>query len=468
MPTDQSSRARHSDWFLIALDGDMVIKLGDSLVIGEDDAGDLMLNPEHDQGLIRLTVSARELQLQILALEMTLRQKGLPSVQYLSFERPESIRLNFPNNSLIVASEFAPGARPGVQREIALVPTGTPTLVMERLREPIIIVEEPQQATGEVEASDESLPDDIMELIEDPADDPLRWQAGIESDVPDESGDFPVETSIDSPTAAPIHVSEGQLRDDPALEQRPSEIAGQQQSGTPGTAATPRPARRIRLWLRWILIAVLLLAVVPLPLQWAGRDLGVLSSPAMDAVQSLLGPASGPAEQSAPLDSEAADRPITEPQTGADGQRAVDPAPPPQATSKPDLPAPDPIRERQADSPAVLETLLMEAQRLYSSGAIVAPVEYNAVGLLERILYTDPTNERALELMYQCATRMLNRARAARAGGNEYAARNLVEEVLGFHPDFPEAHQLLESWSQPSQNEVDGAGPGRQESTTNP
>jgi hypothetical protein len=63
---------------------------------------------------------------------------------------------------------------------------------------------------------------------------------------------------------------------------------------------------------------------------------------------------------------------------------------------------------------------------------------------------------------------MLNRARAARAGGNEYAARNLVEEVLGFHPDFPEAHQLLESWSQPSQNEVDGAGPGRQESTTNP
>jgi hypothetical protein len=76
MPTDQSSRARHSDWFLIALDGDMVIKLGDSLVIGEDDAGDLMLNPEHDQGLIRLTVSARELQLQILALEMTLRQKG--------------------------------------------------------------------------------------------------------------------------------------------------------------------------------------------------------------------------------------------------------------------------------------------------------------------------------------------------------------------------------------------------------
>jgi hypothetical protein len=68
--------------------------------------------------------------------------------------------------------------------------------------------------------------------------------------------------------------------------------------------------------------------------------------------------------------------------------------------------------------------------------------ERNAVRVLTEILRADPDNEAAMQLMYQCASELVAEASAARDAGDEYQARNLVEEVLAFHPSHPGALDL--------------------------
>jgi len=121
----------------------------------------------------------------------------------------------------------------------------------------------------------------------------------------------------------------------------------------------------------------------------------------------------------------------------------IDPIPPTQTLP---VPLADASDAELAASAAAVETLLAEAQTLFDADSIVTPGR-NAVKALIQLLTLDPSNEAGLRLMYLSAARLLDQARAAHAAGDEYLARNLVEEVLGFHPEFAEAKDLLSSWS---------------------
>ena len=59
----------------------------------------------------------------------------------------------------------------------------------------------------------------------------------------------------------------------------------------------------------------------------------------------------------------------------------------------------------------------------------------------------DPSNEEGLRLMYRSAVTLIEEAEAAHAAGDNFLARNLVEDVLGFHPEFDDARALLDSWT---------------------
>ena len=85
---------------------------------------------------------------------------------------------------------------------------------------------------------------------------------------------------------------------------------------------------------------------------------------------------------------------------------------------------------------------MAQAEALFLAGSIVWPVDQNAVKILEQILYQDPHHAGALQLIFRCADQLMNEAKAAQAAGDVYAARNLVEEVLAFHPQYEEARIL--------------------------
>jgi hypothetical protein len=74
---------------------------------------------------------------------------------------------------------------------------------------------------------------------------------------------------------------------------------------------------------------------------------------------------------------------------------------------------------------------------LLSAGTIYDVGERNAVQALTEILRADPDNEQAMQLMYQCASQLVADAAAARDAGEDYQARNLVEEVLGSPQTIP-------------------------------
>ena len=58
------------------------------------------------------------------------------------------------------------------------------------------------------------------------------------------------------------------------------------------------------------------------------------------------------------------------------------------------------------------------------------------------LLQDDPTNQTARMLLDQCAELLIAEAQAAQLQGDYYNARNLLEEVLAFHPNHPVASRL--------------------------
>jgi len=432
MQTNQPSLARRPDWFLIALGGDMVLKLSDSLDIGEDATGDLVLNPSNSASLVRVSISDNELSLRARALNMTLSQAGLASLQHLSFQRPDTVQLDFPNNTVIIASDFTHGESEDVHHQVSFIPTSAPTVALERLQEPVILLEEPHYPTAEQHPADpeEPLPEDIMELITDTGLDLAELIPGYESDVPDEQEPAdPIDlTSTTHPVPAdlPIHPFVGSA-------EVPASSEGRQRNRLPA----------IRRVLALMIIAIALVV----PLQWDESGLGIseITSAAFRELSSFL----------------------DEPNQTADPVRAPDSSDPsgitpvePTSTLVPNVPTEPPgaeseqppERQPELESDTAAETtrelLLLEAEVLYNSGSIVTPIERNAVKTLTEVLTADPQNERALRLMYLCASQLLDQARSAYAAGDYFAARNLVEEVVGFHPELAEARALLESWSE--------------------
>lgn len=101
------------------------------------------------------------------------------------------------------------------------------------------------------------------------------------------------------------------------------------------------------------------------------------------------------------------------------------------------------------DAEAVRQTAerLDRAKSYLEQGFITQPGESNAVRELSMILWADPANQEALNLMSEAANRLVDAAVEAQAAGLEFEARNLLEEVLGFHPEHQQANAYWRQWT---------------------
>ena len=98
------------------------------------------------------------------------------------------------------------------------------------------------------------------------------------------------------------------------------------------------------------------------------------------------------------------------------------------------------------DEAAPPEWRLTRARELMDAGYITYPPEDNAVAYLERLLAADPGNPRALEMLDEAGTRLIDAAVRAHDQGLDYEARNTLEEVFGFDPADERAHRLWREW----------------------
>ncbi len=83
MPTDADSIDHSADWFLIACDGDLALKLRREIRIGEHTSGDLILCADEADALMSLRVEAGELILAAVALDWTFTDANGNGFQHL-------------------------------------------------------------------------------------------------------------------------------------------------------------------------------------------------------------------------------------------------------------------------------------------------------------------------------------------------------------------------------------------------
>ena len=424
MLTDNRADYRTQDWFLVACGGDLVLKLANDLMIGEDERGQTVLSPAREDALLRITSEHGCLTLQAMAMDWTFSEEGGLSRQHLTFVEGLTLKLSFPRSSLILTQDFQAGGNASIDREIRLLPTKSPTLTLSRVDEPVILIE-PAWLPAPEAAHAESLEADLG--IEEAADQAKadatlsRWDHQIPDEVPDS------QPAVDGPITAPGTTSakaEQAAADDLA----PTTTAVFE--ALPERIVAPR--RKSHRPLAGLIAATALLAPMCLYLV-DGRKLGVdfpLTNyrPLEESVQ-----ATGTIERSpAPSVEEI--------------EVAASLPPQPTAESAPTRqPEQTPALDEQKQ--LLIASLLAEAKAFYDAGRIVTPIEANTVSHLTQVLSMDPTNEEGLRLMYLSAVTLIEEAEAAHAAGDNFLARNLVEDVLGFHPEFDDARALLDSWT---------------------
>lgn len=113
---------------------------------------------------------------------------------------------------------------------------------------------------------------------------------------------------------------------------------------------------------------------------------------------------------------------------------------------EPTRPTPPVDQPTQIAGSATARIALLQAEKLLNSGDIIAPRGNNAVALIRRALGEEPQNTHARQLLARCANQLIALAQRARAIAMDYEARNLLEEVLAFYPNHPEATELWREW----------------------
>jgi hypothetical protein len=447
MLTDNRADYRTQDWFLIACDGDLVLKLARDLMIGEDERGQTVLSPARDDALLRVTSEHGCLTLQAMAMDWTFSEEGGLGLQHLTFVEGLTLKLIFPASSLILTPDFQAGGAT-VDREIRLMPTKTPALTLSRVNEPVILIEPallpaPEAANGELledleieEATEQAKATEAL----------TKWD---HHEIPDEEPENPpaeVPSAVETAAAAEDQISVDQISadqnappeqiessDQPVFSDQSVETTGPFEALPSLQPSSPRTTHRP---LASLMAAAALLTPMYLFLA-DGHKLGVdfpLTNyrPLSESVQPPT-PAQGTVERTQAPDRRSA---------LAENNIAI-PAPTPDRAEPAAPAAPAANNQEQL----LIASLLAEAKAYYDAGLIVTPIEANTVSHLTQVLSMDPTNEAGLQLMYLSAVTLIEEAQAAHAAGDNYLARNLVEDVLGFHPEFDDARALLDSWS---------------------
>ncbi len=97
-------------------------------------------------------------------------------------------------------------------------------------------------------------------------------------------------------------------------------------------------------------------------------------------------------------------------------------------------------------SPINVPLALDQAAALLANGYLTWPPEANAITLLRSVLAEAPDNQRALDLRDTLAETLLTEARAAHADGFEDSAERMLEQILDFHPEYGPALVVASRW----------------------
>ncbi len=112
----------------------------------------------------------------------------------------------------------------------------------------------------------------------------------------------------------------------------------------------------------------------------------------------------------------------------------------PEASAVSSVPVP---QTAEAEAP---DRRLARARRLLSDGFIVSPPRRNAVAVLGSLLTDQPANAAGLALLGECADLLVAQAVDAKQRGEDFEARNTLEEVLSFSPGHQRALRLQRRW----------------------
>lgn len=97
--------------------------------------------------------------------------------------------------------------------------------------------------------------------------------------------------------------------------------------------------------------------------------------------------------------------------------------------------------------PALLDRQLDQAEGRLELGQVISPASASAVSLIIGVLEQFPTDRRAINLLNRAADLLLVEADTARVSGNEYLARNILEEIFAFHPRHVGSNERWTEWT---------------------
>lgn len=394
-------------WHVITEDGDLTARLRDGLTVGVDDQGLLRFDPAQSASLRFLAGGEGSLIIETVDARARLCDDEGQRRPSSTLRAGQAARVDVGPLAIVLATDVA-GAldRPG-KVELA-------------------VVRDTEPATPEPEAV--------------PAPDPTQ-QAEPEPEPETET-----ETETEPATAS-------------AAESIPATRATTPEPGTMAPASTPSaitPGMRLRRRLNagMLLVFALFLALAISPrvqralspgeLPPAAQPLAAPTPPGETVATPPGEPAAEPAEAAAPAANDGPEPAAEEaPPAGTETAAAAPPVAPSPALESDDTggaAAPGAAPGVEPDS--VPDPRIALARRLLEEGAVIAPPERNAVDVVSEVLYDDPTNDDALRLMQRCADTLVDDAQRALFRGDEFGARNLVEEVLAFHPSHEGAKAL--------------------------
>ena len=450
MLSEKAETHAPSNLYLIVQGGCMVLRINSSIVVGEDAAGDLALNSTGSCAQVEIEYSGNRLSLRALQPDLMLCEAGERSRE-VAFEFDGSVELSLPGNRLTMSDEFVSRGSGAIIRHISLarelITQPSPDTSPFPVDEALILLEEPQ--TREIDECAVNIP-----LLLTSVSSASTTQTMTDRTISDEVIPTLTIEALPVPCTA---VSE------PAF----AEPAN----------PTPSPAGRFSI-MPWITLSLVVLVAVSI-LQFAGYDstdskdhtvptfaISTVVTEAPPHNEELFESVSSLLATSQPIDAttDAFARQslqnilLTQPdhQGASDLIAHLDAFPAPEDAPQ-DAPVDVPKEaidrgsqdagDQQPEllsvaAPELFTAEMAQAEALFLAGSIVWPVDQNAVKILEQILYQDPHHAGALQLIFRCADQLMNEAKAAQAAGDVYAARNLVEEVLAFHPQYEEARIL--------------------------
>ena len=386
------------NWYLFIGDG-ICLKVSSDLVLGEDEKGLVVLNPKQaGYGLLKIRKDddGRLLLKNISRRHVLDWQKGSATMVGGEFALVAGSKIVLPNNELYLNHEMQRGQ---VSAHI--------------------IVQESEPAVEQVEVLVEVIPEALADKVVGPK----RIEPATEL----------------KPAAEPV-IAEKLLDQEICAEPRVPQAPAAETVASSGNNRTVLIAVAVSLCL---VIGVLIgtwsskpgseppaIVETPQPLTSPAEPAEIISVETPIA-QSMV-PESTPAEMVVvePITIEPESEPVIELETAAE----------PEAVAETDL------VELVAVDPAVAAGLA-RARAYLEQGFITQPKEGNAVMELSNILWQDPSNQAAFDLMGEATTRLIDAAVEAHAAGFEYEARNLIGEVLGFNPQHPQANAYKRQWS---------------------